>query len=1099
MQYGGDQAANANGFTNGHQSRPVTATSIYSQESGYPDENASSTWDSRSIGRDSALGPYMASSNHHATRGNNGYHGATDTPDRPNPFHQGSNIASEADNVVQMFLMNMNPSLTTRPPGRIEDLPSPTSTIPSVPIAASNVDDVDSEASAAAISNRTVISRLRRNFFNKKEEEIPTVEPAKTNKYLRPENRWSRPEPQPPPPEAIGVVQGFVAPQMHHAEVVHVRQDSTSTEASLPGVVDVEVPGLAERNFEDPAFINFKAEQERQDINENDNVATAPPPTAAKKKGFLASIFKKSSSKKQTQSHHEEVVESEIANYVDDIDEDNASEPAYEYDDVPKVLNRKRSMSKPTDLDEILRMQEALEKEQSVHEVFANDPFFQTTLKEYNIQLPSEPTHFHQGSGGPGNEVDIPIEMLVPPVPSRAPIENFSYPIANEPIYENHQQKPMVRSTSMDTTQEIDIDAILGYADEKAIENIEWPSQELPQQQEPVIHVQIDYNADLAPAEVKPQKSKRGGLFSFVKRSKKKPGKNDEVSYYIEEPQPEPMEEPPLEPMEEPPLEPIEGPPLESIKEPPFEPVEEPLLESNEEPLLEPNEEPPLEPIEEPRPDPSFEAEQIEADQLDEEEGPPKSTIAKKSSKPGFFKFKSKKGKKQQPVVQPSPLDDSIIEPSSSPVVPSGAERVKSPFFTFKGKRVSANIPDHDNIVTEALNQDSVPHDEVPSEHEIAEQADAIGDSEIEKNPNTTAAEAIIENDATDIAEAPDSSDVPEPDENLLGPIREEKPSFVTQQLSITDSSIDNSPPRSTSGAAKRSKKFGGISSLFKPSNTSKGNPKQIGTMAPVDISHLIDEEEPENLQPAEELKTPDERPTSQASSSTLPGRERSKQRQKSSSGFANFFGPAKPRPSSQTRQKGMGGRLDNRSRSLPRQKSAPSSQFPKEQPPPPSSAVVEDNSVPSPTEREQRRPPPKSKSLGGLFSVQPRRPRGPPPSPPPPPQEQGEPTRVSGSSTSLASRQRRDSKSKGLSNFLGTSPLRKSNRMPRSATFPTPPVNKSDQEIDPLPVEAKAEGNNVDKIELAPNQPAAVSVVGSNAGNEPAASDPRRVKGRQR
>ena len=1089
MQYGGDQAANSNGLTNGHQSRPVTATSIYSQESGYPDENASSTWDSRSLGRDSALGPYMASSNHHATRGNNGFHGAADTPDRPNPFHQGSNIASEADNVVQMFLMNMNPSLTTRPPGRIEDLPSPTSTIPSVPIAASTVDDVDSEASAAAISNRTVISQLRRNFFNKKEEEIPTVEPAKTNKYLRPENRWSRPEPQPPPPEVIGLVQGFVAPQMHHAEVVHVRQDSTSTEASLPGVVDEEVPGLAERNFEDPAFINFKAEQERQDINENDNIATAPPPTAAKKKGFLASIFKKSSSKKQTQSHHEEVVESDIVNYVDDIDEDNASEPAYEYDEVPKVLNRKRSMSKPTDLDEILRMQEALEKEQSVHEVFANDPFFQTTLKEYNIPLPSEPTHFHQGSGGLSSEVDIPIEMLVPPVPSRAPIENFSYPIANEPIYENHQQKPMVRSTSMDTTQEIDIDAILGYADEKAIENIEWPSQELPQQQEPGIHVQIDYNADLAPAEVKPQKSKRGGLFSFVKRSKKKPGKNDEVSYYIEEPQPEPMEEPPLEP--------IEAPPLESIKEPPFEPVEEPLLE--------PIEEPPLEPIEEPHPNPSFEIEPIEADQLDEEERRPQSTTSKKSSKPGFFKFKSKKGKKQPLVAQPSPLDDSIIEPSSSPVASSGPERVKSPFFTFKGKRVNANIPDHDNIVTEALNQDSVPHDEVPSEHEIAEQADAIGDSKIEKTPNTTAeaataelaelaAAAIIDNDATDIAEAPDSSDVPEPDENLLGPIREEKPSFVTQQLSITDSSIDNSPPRSTSGTAKRSKKFGGISSLFKPSNTSKGNPKQIGTMAPVDISHLIDEEEPENLQPAEELKVPDDRPTSQASSSTLPGPERSRQRQKSSSGFANFFGPAKPRPSSQARQKGMGGRLDNRSRSLPRQKSAPSSQFPKQQPP--SSAVVEDNSVPSPTEREQRRPPPKSKSLGGLFSVQPRRPRGPPPSPPPPPQEQGEPTRVSGSSTSLASRQRRDSK--GLSNFLGTSPLRKSNRMPRSATFPTPPVNKSDQEIDPLPVEAKAEGNNVDKIELAPNQPA-VSVAGSNAGNEPAASDPRRVKGRQR
>ena len=94
-----------------------------------------------------------------------------------------------------------------------------------------------------------------------------------------------------------------------------------------------------------------------------------------------------------------------------------------------------------------------------------------------------------------------------------------------------------------------------------------------------------------------------------------------------------------------------------------------------------------------------------------------------------------------------------------------------------------------------------------------------------------------------------------ETDENLLGPIREEKPSFVTQQLSRTDSSIDQSPPRSTSGTtAKRSKKFGGISSLFKSSNTNsngKKNQKQIGTMAPVDISHLIDEEDPENPKPS--------------------------------------------------------------------------------------------------------------------------------------------------------------------------------------------------------------------------------------------------------
>ena len=52
--------------------------------------------------------------------------------------------------------------------------------------------------------------------------------------------------------------------------------------------------------------------------------------------------------------------------------------------------------------------------------------------------------------------------------------------------------------------------------------------------------------------------------------------------------------------------------------------------------------------------------------------------------------------------------------------------------------------------------------------------------------------------------------------------------------------------------------------------------------------------------------------------SGTLPKQDRSRQRQKSSSGFANFFGPAKPRPSSQTRLNQIGGRNDKRSRSLP-------------------------------------------------------------------------------------------------------------------------------------------------------------------------------------
>merc|ERR1711899_84844 len=244
--------------------------------------------------------------------------------------------------------MNMNSSLSSQPPGRIEDLPSPTSTLPTAAVLASPTDESDHEAAA---SHRTVLSQMRRNFFNKSETDNGTTEPKqKTNKYLRPENRWSRPDPAatvPPTSETAStaaVVQGFVAPQMHHAEVVHVRQDSTSTEAST----DREIPALAERNFQDPAFVNFKAEQERDDYPDTDNAdqADLSPVVPKKKPGFLASIFKKSPSNKKplaTQSTNEEFVESGETN-IDDIDY------VTDENDVPKLLpTRRRSMSKPTD------------------------------------------------------------------------------------------------------------------------------------------------------------------------------------------------------------------------------------------------------------------------------------------------------------------------------------------------------------------------------------------------------------------------------------------------------------------------------------------------------------------------------------------------------------------------------------------------------------------------------------------------------------------------------------------------------------------------------------------------------------------------------
>ena len=204
-------------------------------------------------------------------------------------------------------------------------------------------------------------------------------------------------------------------------------------------------------------------------------------------------------------------LQNQIHKQIEDFEEE---EP------MPKLLPRKRSMSKPTDLDEILKMQEAMEKEQSVAEVFANDPFFQSTLSEYNIQL---------------------APSLPPRVPTEPSISINAH--VSEPIYANQDQNQeqsleqdykQSHVPSLETTQEIDIDAVLGYSDEKAIENIEWPSQEITQTESTSNHLEIDY--------AKPAKSKKG-FFNFGKKSKQKAGKNDEVSYYIEEPQPEPPSE----------------------------------------------------------------------------------------------------------------------------------------------------------------------------------------------------------------------------------------------------------------------------------------------------------------------------------------------------------------------------------------------------------------------------------------------------------------------------------------------------------------------------------------------------------------------------
>ena len=75
----GTASALENGLPNGGHQRPVTSNSVYSQD---VDENASS-WDSRSLGRDSALGPYMSAYREPQR------HAEDFFADRPNPFMQG--------------------------------------------------------------------------------------------------------------------------------------------------------------------------------------------------------------------------------------------------------------------------------------------------------------------------------------------------------------------------------------------------------------------------------------------------------------------------------------------------------------------------------------------------------------------------------------------------------------------------------------------------------------------------------------------------------------------------------------------------------------------------------------------------------------------------------------------------------------------------------------------------------------------------------------------------------------------------------------------------------------------------------------------------
>ena len=101
----------------------------------------------------------------------------------------------------------------------------------------------------STVSTREVISNLRKQFL---ESSTPTfgtpdnkaTEVKKTNKYLKIENRWQPPPKNTPPingiehngeidvPINVDRVQKFQAPEMHHAELVTLRQDENSSSDS---------------------------------------------------------------------------------------------------------------------------------------------------------------------------------------------------------------------------------------------------------------------------------------------------------------------------------------------------------------------------------------------------------------------------------------------------------------------------------------------------------------------------------------------------------------------------------------------------------------------------------------------------------------------------------------------------------------------------------------------------------------------------------------------------------------------------------------------------------------------------------------------------
>lgn len=657
-----------------------------------------------------------------------------------------------------------------------------------------------------------------------------------------------------------------------------------------------------------------------------------------------------------------------------------------------------------------------------------------------------------------------------------------------EPLYENR--------IDLNTTQEIDIDAALGYCDEEAIDNIDWPKTEEDQAPLPPPLPQTELTLDYAPPPAAVQSKSKRSFFSFGTKKKKSPPSNVEVSYYVDSPptleqpqsdQNDELEQPEYkdsnkksgsffkfknyQTKENRMKEPIDDmatlelgdsdidhhQPKPSLfnfksktvkKHKTFEDHPKMLTDDDGEAA-----EIPIQHLAEPEP---RHVPVLVEEETKEEEGttpiPVKIETSTewtkertKNKSPGFFSFKGKSSKAKEhvhhvPISIGDPVTSEQEEPNKTNENIREEPITKPSFFSFKSKSRSREVPIQIEPEPEVSPQQGHHLEVTPNDdEEMDSERNEITKDEVKETLETTA------DSSADIA--PDGT-------NELGPIKEEQPSF---------SRPPSAGDKSTSRPAKRK----GLSGLFKSKKSQQQTlPKQIGTMQPVDVSHLVDEDDVEVEVP------PPEQPVEPTEEQPL---DRSRTRKKSGAGLSSFFSN---RPNSQTRDRDNFTRNDRRSRSLPRSskrdlQDPPGHQQPLSRP-------------------QQRHPPPKSKSMGGFFNLQPKHPRRPQVPPPAPPasaataaeestlEQASEPIHETnssraasrtGSMSSLASSKRRETK--GLSNFLGTSPLRKSNRMPRSQTFPkVPQPNGQMVSKPPTPLQDLKTHEDTDKIEIASDEP---------------------------